>query len=167
MIRKIIALLFIGLLVFSVHIHAQNQSHMIEIFHLEKGKVIKEIPITATIQFEAEKFLTNIAGIYKNINPLPKKGLIVRIPLDPPLQVQNQWIHTLVDEMNIIFPIGENPYIMIYDDENNTYFFTINSHLNSKNLSKDLGIHKLLSTDSENYNFLVYNKKRVSTYTKK
>ncbi|KAB2336038.1 hypothetical protein F7731_11000 [Cytobacillus depressus] len=138
MIKKLVAFLIVAFLVYSPSIQAQNQK--VEVFNIEMGKVVKDTPSTSAIQKEAKIYLKSINGIYKKLNPLPPKGIIVRIPLIPPLKVQNQWIHTLADEMNIIFPAGGNPYVMIYDDENNTYFFTIESHLKTNRMSKYLGI---------------------------
>ncbi|WNS76324.1 hypothetical protein RRV45_04765 [Bacillus sp. DTU_2020_1000418_1_SI_GHA_SEK_038] len=132
--RIIPIVLIIGLLVYSLPIHAEGKSERIEVYHIDKAKVVKEIPITAAINKEAENYLSNIEGIYKKINPIPRKGFIVRIPLRPPIKVQNQWIHTLADEMNIFYPVEEDPYIMIFDDENNVYFFTIDQ--NNSDLSK-------------------------------
>ncbi|MEH7344635.1 hypothetical protein V7122_12315 [Bacillus sp. JJ1532] len=141
MYRIVFSMLFIGLLVYTSPIHAREQGEKIEVYHIDEAKVIKEIPSTATIHLEAEKYLSNISGVYKKINPIPNKGFIVRIPLRPPLEVQNQWIHTLVDEMSIFYPIGEDPYIMIFDDENNVYFFTIDGNiLDFSKMTKELGI---------------------------
>lgn len=134
------SLLLIGLLVYSSPIHAQNQK--VEVYHIEEKKVIKKIQPNESIHSEAEKYLSSISGIYKKINPLPPKGFIVRIPLEPAIKVQNQWIHSQVDEMNIIYPDSEDPYIMIYDDENNFYFFTIDSdNLDLNRLAKYLEIN--------------------------
>ena len=139
--RVINSILIIGLLVDSSPIHAQEKSERIEVYHIDKAKVIKELPSTAAIHKEAEKYLSNIAGIYKKINPIPRKGYIVRIPLRPPLKVQNEWIHTLADEMNIFYPIEEDPYIMMFDDENNLYFFTMErNNLDLSKMAKYLGI---------------------------
>ncbi|WP_066295750.1 hypothetical protein [Bacillus sp. FJAT-29937] len=139
--RIVFSLLFIGLLVYTSPIHAREQSEKIEVYHIDEAKVIEEITPTEGVRLEAEKYLSNISGVYKKINPIPKKGFIVRIPLHPPLKVQNQWIHTLADEVNIFYPAGEDPYIMMYDDENNVYFFTLNRNkLEFTKMAKYLGI---------------------------
>lgn len=122
-------LLFVGLVVFSSPIHTQVHSEMVEVFDIEKGTVIHEIIPNPIIQEEAKFYAANIDSLYKKINPLPPNGLIVRIPLDPPQSVQNQWFHALLDEINIIYPENGNPYVMLYDDENHIYFFNIHTKL--------------------------------------
>ncbi len=139
--RIVFSLLFIGLLVYTSPIHARDQSEKIEVYHIDEAKVIKEVTPTEAVHLEAEKYLSNISGVYKKINPIPRKGFIVRIPLHPPLKVQNQWIHTLADEVNIFYPMEEDPYIMMFDDENNVYFFTIDGNvLDFSKMAKELGI---------------------------
>ncbi|MBY0123004.1 hypothetical protein [Bacillus sp. S/N-304-OC-R1] len=140
MIRKINSILLVGLLVFSAPIHAQKGNDKIEVFHIEEGKVINEAALSSDIQDEAEKYLANISDVYKKINPFPKKGFIVKIPLQPSILVKNQWIYTLADELTIIFPVEEEPFIMIYDDEHQVYFFTIEHQFNHYYLKKKLGL---------------------------
>ena len=126
LIRKILITLFISSLIHTPYTFAET-TKQIEIFDIEKGAVIKTVPPNPIFQTEAAKILKNIKGIYKKVNPIPKKGLMVKIPLNPMISVQNQWLHTLVDEIIIFFPEDEDPYIMTFDDENNYYFFTINN----------------------------------------
>lgn len=126
LIRKIfIALLILGS--FQIPRTFAATTNQIEVFDIEKGSVIKTVPPNPIFQTEASKILNSIKDVYKKINPIPKKGLMVKIPLSPMIPVQNQWIHSLVDEIIIFFPEGEKPYIMTFDDENNYYFFTISN----------------------------------------
>ncbi|MED3573086.1 hypothetical protein [Cytobacillus praedii] len=98
---------------------------MIEIYNIEQETVIKTITVNPFIQKDSDKILQEIGGIYKKFNPLPEKGLLVKIPLDPAIHVANQWVNTLVDELIIFYPEEDEPFILIYDDENSTYFFTV------------------------------------------
>ena len=126
LIRKITIVLWISFFVHTSPILAEK-TNQIEIFDIEKGAVIKTVPSNPSFQSESAKILNSIKDIYKKVNPIPKKGLMVKIPLNPMIPVQNQWLHALVDEIIIFFPEDEDPYIMTFDDENNYYFFTINN----------------------------------------
>lgn len=104
----------------------------IEIFHINKGKVVKELPMTGEIQVEVEKIFAGLTDIYRGFEPIPKKGHMVRIPLDPAVEVKNEWFHDLVSEVIVIFPEYENPHLMVFNDENSTpYFWTFNSSVDN------------------------------------
>src|SRR5690606_17631812 len=91
---------------------------------ISQGKVIKYVEVTTDLQQEVEKFLEGISGVYAKYNPIPNQGFMIRIPLEPNIMVRSQWFDDLVDEVTIIFPKQENPYLMVFDDENNSYFLT-------------------------------------------
>ena len=50
---------------------------------------------------------------------------MIKIPLSKPVSITNQWLHTTIDEVLILLPLKENPYIMLYDDENNPHFYYV------------------------------------------
>lgn len=140
LIRKITIILSISFFIHTTHIFAET-TNQIEIFDIEKGAVIKTVPPNPIFQTESAKILKNIKDIYKKVNPIPKKGLMAKIPLNPMIPVQNKWLHSLVDEVIIFFPEDEEPYIMTFDDENNYYFFTINNaNLTSEFIVKILSL---------------------------
>ncbi len=126
LIRKITMILWISTFLPTSLTFAET-SKQIEIFDIEKGTVIKTVPLNLIFQTESAKILNSIKDIYKKVNPIPNKGLMVKIPLNPMIPVQNQWLTSHVDEIIIFLPEDEEPYIMTFDDENNVYFFTINN----------------------------------------
>jgi hypothetical protein len=100
----------------------------VEIFDIEEGKVVQESPTTSDILKETEKMMKSISGVYKNLDPLPKKGVMVKIPLDPPISVKNEWFNDLVDVAVLIFSYEEeDPYILVWDDENLPHFYTFST----------------------------------------
>jgi hypothetical protein len=96
----------------------------IEIFDIKQKNIIQSSQMNPDIQAEAERFLKEITDIYKKFNPIPNEGYMVRIPLEPSVMVQNQWMHALVNEAVFIFPKEGKPYLMMLDDENIAHFFT-------------------------------------------
>ncbi|WP_102272997.1 hypothetical protein [Cytobacillus massiliigabonensis] len=124
MINKIVLTALIAFLINTSHTPAKiNRS--IEIYDINQEMVIKTITNSPLIRKESELILQGINDIYKKFNPIPEQGLLVKVPLEPAIHVSNQWINTLVDELIIFYPEDEEPFILVYDDENNTYFFTI------------------------------------------
>ncbi len=122
MIKKLIMCIFI-LQLMTISAQAQN-NHQIEIFEIKKGKVTKRLPLNEEIQEEAENYLNEITGVFVKYNPIPGQGFMIKVPLEPNIMVKNQWINDLVDEVVIIFPGDEEPYLMVHDNENNMHFYT-------------------------------------------
>lgn len=118
---KRLLIIFFLLFFFVSHTSAASK---VEIFHINKGKVIKEVPLSDGVQHNVETILEGITDIYREFEPIPKEGFMIKVPLDPAINVKNDWFHSLVSEVIVIFPEYENPHIMVFDDENNPFFFT-------------------------------------------
>ncbi|THE09235.1 hypothetical protein E1I69_23245 [Bacillus timonensis] len=121
MLKSVLLPIFIFQLL-STSVVAQTQD--IQIFDIDQDMVIKHVPIRTDIQQEVEFLLKGINGVYVKYNPIPKKGLMIRIPLEPTIMVRNKWFHDLADEVTLIFTDQESPYLMMFDDENKPYFLT-------------------------------------------
>lgn len=137
--RRKIGLLMTFLLLTTCQIaHAEGQ--VVEIFHIEKGKVMKEIAHNTEVQKVTKKMLQQISGVYSNISPLPKKGIMMKLPIDPPIQVQNKWYSDYADEVIVIFSEEDPiPYLLLWDDENQPHFFT--TQFNAKDLFNALNYY--------------------------
>lgn len=98
----------------------------VEVFDLTQSKVVKITPTNKVLQKEAEKSIRSITLLSKKVSPLPRKGALVRIPLDPAVSIKNEWMYDLVDEVIIIFGEREKPLLMVFTDENRTLFFEFN-----------------------------------------
>lgn len=122
MVRKLIFLLLTFVCVCSTSIHAESKQ--VELFDIQLDKVTKTIPVNPSFQNHAKDYLNNIDNIYTKINPIPKEGYMIKIPLEPPIRVNNQWINSYVDEVIVVLPKDEDPYLMTFDDENNIHILT-------------------------------------------
>lgn len=120
MLKKVLGSIIVFQLINTI-VTAQT-NRQIEVFDISKGKVIMNVQSNTDSQLQAKKFLEGITGVYVKYNPIPNKGFMIRIPLEPTVIVKNQWFNDLVDEVTIIFPGQENPYLMVFDDENRPHF---------------------------------------------
>ena len=102
----------------------------IELLDIEKNKIVT-IQAKPNIQLEAEKIIKGINDVVKKINPIPNKGYMVKISLTPPLRLESKWVNALIDEVIIIIPENEKPYLLLFDDENKPYFFTFTTDIDS------------------------------------
>lgn len=96
----------------------------IEIFDINQGKVVKTAESSPAIQKEVKSYLEGITGIYGKINPIPDKGYMIKIPLEPSMRFKSQWLNSLVEEVIILFPEDQSPYLLVFDNENRALFFT-------------------------------------------
>ncbi len=116
----------ISLLLFLLSTNAlANTNQQIEVFDCQKEMVIQKQSLDPIVQKEAVQYAKAITGPFKNLNVVPKDGYMIRIPLSKPVSITNQWLHTTIDEVLILLPLNEKPYIMLYDDENNPHFYYV------------------------------------------
>ena len=108
----------------------------IEIFDITKGKVIKVTDSKPKIQKIAIGYLHEISGVYGKFNPIPDNGYAIRIPLESSVKVESKWLNVTVDEVIIIFPEGEPPFLMLTDNENRLFCFNFKG--DTKKLLKSL-----------------------------
>jgi len=124
-----------------------EESRQIEIFSINKGIVIKKAPSSVVIQNEVIKYLNRITGLYVKVKALPDKGYIIKVPIEPPLKIQTEWLDNLVSDVFIIFPDDKtSPYLLILDDKNRPYFYTFDS--STEMLLKELNLTDILSVTS-------------------
>ncbi|WP_249709503.1 hypothetical protein [Bacillus cereus] len=102
-----------------------NTKQQIEVFDCQKEMVVQKQSLDPAIQKEAIQYAKSITGPFKNLNVVPKDGYMIKIPLSKPVSITNQWLHTTIDEVLILLPLKEKPYIMLYDDENNPHFYYV------------------------------------------
>lgn len=127
MIKKGIVVLLI-VLFSSINVSALENTN-IELFDINEGCVVKMIESTPTIQKEVENSLKGITGLFAKFNPIPDKGYMIKIPLETPVIIKNQWINTFVDEVVIVFPEEEKPYLMVFDGKDRTFFFSFKCNI--------------------------------------
>ncbi len=100
----------------------QIQVSKLKYLTVKKGMVVQKQSLHAEIQHDAIQYAKSITGAFTNINVVPRSGYMIKIPLTKPVIITNQWIHTTIDEVLVLLPKNEKPYIMIYDDENHPHF---------------------------------------------
>jgi len=133
--RRITICLLIFSFCFYSSAHATAQ--VIEIFDCHKETVINKKNMNSDIQEIISNYVDNITTPYKKFNPLPSHGLMIKIPLNQPLNVSNQYFANVVDEVIIILPTNEKPYLLLFDDENYPHFYYFEGKL--EKLEKKLG----------------------------
>lgn len=123
MLKRAILILIIILLP-SANIHAEEYKK-IEIFDIDKEKVVKVVKSNSKIQKAAVSYINEITGIYCKLKPIPDKGYGIKIFLQPSVTIKNKWIDTVIDEVIIIIPKDEGPpFLIIFENEDKLLCFT-------------------------------------------
>lgn len=121
MIKRIFIIFVIGLLT-SVSVSARGYAK-IEVFDISKEAVVKRVDTNSAIQKKVESYLKGITNIYIKFKPIPSKGYMIKIPLEPPVMVKNQWLNSPVNEVILVFPEQGKPYLAVFDEKNKITFF--------------------------------------------
>ena len=109
----------------SISVHAEENTN-IEIFDITRGKVVKALQADSKVREMAIKYLQGIKGVYGRLDPIPDKGYAIGISLEPSVKVQGKWLNTLVNDVVIMFPDNESPFLVVIDNENKLLCFYFN-----------------------------------------
>ncbi len=112
----------------AVFLTAARETKMIEIFDVGLERVAKKIIMDDEYRKSAEEFIGSITGMYVKVKALPTTGFIVRLPLEPPVSVKNKWFSGEVDEVFVLFPENEKPYLLLLNERNQPLFFNFESN---------------------------------------
>lgn len=121
MFKKIVLSFIIYTLLYSSASAQANRQ--VEIFDLTKEQVVKQTPSSTDIQQEAKLLLNSMTTVYNKLNPIPTKGFMVKIPFEPPFKVKHPLFENKVDEVILIFPAAEDPFLLVFTSEQKTRFF--------------------------------------------
>lgn len=127
--KKIISTGLLLFLLFAWQPAAAQKGQLAEVFDIRLDHVTKTMPVTPAIQKEAESYLQTITGLSPKLSPIPKEGRVIKVPLEPAVPVQNQWIDAVINEVIIIIGKHEPPALLVFDDENKAYFFYFNKDI--------------------------------------
>lgn len=104
-----------------------HRNKSIEIFDINQEKVVQKVQSNPSIQKEVEGYLNGITGMYIKVKAFPEKGYIIRIPLEPSVKVQSQWLNDYginsVDEVFILLPEQGVPYLLVLDEKKRPLFY--------------------------------------------
>lgn len=98
-------------------------SPSVELLDIKTGNITKGIYNSEEIQNETRFCLQSITGVSSKFNPIPKEGMLIKVPLEPPYQLENEWINDFISEVIIISNPKEDPLLVLHNDDNVTYFF--------------------------------------------
>ena len=146
MLKKAIIFIAVTLMMPTI-VFASSQIN-IEIFDIGKSTVVKEVKSTPEIQKEAENYLKGIKGLYVKLSPIPLKGFMIKIPFETPVLVQNEYLKDFVEQVILIFPEQQAPYLLFLDEDQRPQVYYFKGE--TDNLLKMLDYQKVMSEEACN-----------------
>ncbi|KQL50625.1 hypothetical protein AN964_23550 [Heyndrickxia shackletonii] len=129
MIKK---LFFSFLLLFLTTTNASAQTNkQIEIYDIGKERVVKKVPMSADIQEDVKRFLERTTSVYPKVKPIPSRGFMIKVPLEPAVEIRNQWLHGRLNQVILVFPPKEHPFYLVMDEKNRTHLFLFEGETNT------------------------------------
>jgi len=129
----IVTVLFIMIMCSTV-VNAEEFKY-VEIFSPKQDKVVKVVQMNNEIYNMVSTWLKNIDGIYGKNNPITDNEYAVRIPINPSIKVQGKWLNTFVNEVYLIIPQNDTPFLMIFENKDKLSCFPFNGDVNKLSIS--------------------------------
>ena len=136
MIKKIPIIALLLILFMSSTVVSAQEFNYVEIFNPKQDKVVKVVQLNTEIYNMGSTWIKNIDGIYGENDPVTEDGYAIKIPLNPAIKVDTNWLNALVNEVYIIIPENAPPFLMVFEDKNRLLCFPFNDDINK--LSKVL-----------------------------
>lgn len=137
--KKIVLLVtFFFIFFHSTFAYAQEAKN-IEIFDPKQDKVVKVVKSNLKIQNMVTEWITNIQGMCSKVDPVTNDGYAVKIPLDPAVKVTGKYLNSTVNEVFVIVPENEPPFLLIFEKENKLSCFLFKGSIDM--LSNSLGFN--------------------------
>lgn len=119
--------------VFVTSSDASEGKRQIEVFDISAGKVTAKYPQSAFPRSEACRYLKGITSVYIHVKAFPERGLIVRIPLDPPVRPDKELLKKAglaeIRELFVLLPEQEDPRLLILDSRERPLFFNFKADM--------------------------------------
>jgi hypothetical protein len=89
----------------------------VQVFDIAQGKIVKRVKNSPKIREEVKKSLQSIHELEVKFRVEPKDGVVLRIPMEPSVHVDNQWFHDNANEVFIIVPRSEKPLMLLFTND--------------------------------------------------
>lgn len=104
---------------------AKTAALLVERFDVKKGEVTERSPVTPEIRQEAERLIQAMGGHAGTFRVDPKDGIVLRIPLQPSLEIRKPGFYALSTEVFLFLPEGVAPYVLVFSEENEPRLFAL------------------------------------------
>jgi hypothetical protein len=97
----------------------------VEVFDVAQGKIVATFPNSEEIQKEVQAWLHSISGMAAQAKIDPKHGIVLKIPVQPAIHVNNQWFKD--DVVEVFIPVSpanlQKPLLLLFTSDNKPLMF--------------------------------------------
>lgn len=106
-------------------IHAGEPQPPVQVFHVQKEQVVATLPNSSAFREQAAAWLQAVKSLSARHNIEAESGIVVHIPLTPPLPVQHSWLTIQATDLYLFIDPAEkeNPHLLVFSSEGKPYVF--------------------------------------------
>ncbi|SHH66255.1 hypothetical protein SAMN02745207_01888 [Clostridium grantii DSM 8605] len=136
MIKKISVVIVLLIMFLQPKVISAKGFKYVEIFDPKQEKVVKVVQLNSEINDMVSSWVKNVDSLYGIVDPITDDGYALRIPLDPPINVETKCLKGLINEVFILIPEKQPPFFMVFENESKVNCFSFDGNIDE--LSKAL-----------------------------
>ncbi|WP_028548876.1 hypothetical protein [Paenibacillus sp. UNC451MF] len=105
-------------------VHAEPQPP-VQVFDVQQEQVVATLPNTPDFREQAASWLKAVHSLSLRARVEAESGIVVHIPLQPPLPVQHNWLTMNAAELYLFIDSKEkeSPHLLVFSSEGKPYVF--------------------------------------------
>lgn len=115
----------------------------VQIFDVQQERVITTRPNSSAFRGQVELWILAAQGLSSRSRLEADSGLVIRIPLQPPLSVDRPWLTADIIEVYLFLSPQKNPHLLLFSREGKPY--VIDMKENPKTFLKEHGLLRYLT----------------------
>lgn len=97
----------------------------VQVFNVQKEQVVATLPNDASFREQAAEWLRTVTRLSAKPNVETESGIVIHIPLNPPVPVNHSWITVKATELYLFIDPSkkESPRLLVFSSEGKPYVF--------------------------------------------
>ncbi|ULL18693.1 hypothetical protein DVH26_32125 [Paenibacillus sp. H1-7] len=97
----------------------------VQVFNVQQEQVVATLPNSDSFREQAAAWLKSVKGLSARHNVEAESGIVVHIPLTPPLPVNHSWLSIQATDIYLFIDPAEkqNPHLLVFSSEGKPYVF--------------------------------------------
>ncbi|OXM83373.1 hypothetical protein [Paenibacillus rigui] len=102
---------------------ADTDAPLVQLFDIQQERVLTTRPNSAALRSQVQRWIESAGQLSGRAKLEADDGIVIRIPLKPPLSVQLSWLSAKVAEVYLFLPPQhkERPYLLLLSHEGKPY----------------------------------------------
>ncbi|WP_298847154.1 hypothetical protein [Clostridium sp.] len=128
--KKILVVMFVFVMLLHSTVSSALEFRYIQIFDPKQDKVVKVVQLNDEIHNMILSSIKDVDSLYPKSKPLTDDGYAMKVPIYPAVRLEGKCLNTLVDNIFIIIPQHEDPFFMVFENNNKQLCFPFKGNVN-------------------------------------